>query len=159
MWQRQNPGLAKRIQKHDATFSSKDPDGESTRKAAMERKAKMYEMLERGGDVPDRLREELLVEFEYKHRREHSRERDRKGYDSSESDSDDGNVSRKVFRGRRRDRESRRRSRSRSGSSDWDKNESIASARDPKDFTVCNYFIDPFLPHIHVRNPCTLADN
>lgn len=136
VWQRQNPGLAKRIEKHDATFSSKDPDGESTRKATMERKAKMYEMLERGGDVPDRLREELLVEFEYKQHREHSRERDKKSYDSSGSDSDDGKMRREVFRGRRRDWGDRRRSRSRSGSSDWDKNESIAPARDPKDFTV-----------------------
>ncbi|KAG0221081.1 hypothetical protein BGX31_010203 [Mortierella sp. GBA43] len=136
VWQRQNPGLARRTQKHDATFSSEYPDADSARKAAMERKAKMYEMLERGGDVPDRLREELLVEFEYKDR-DHSRERDRRGYGSSESDSDD-RLRRDVFRGRRRDRGSGRRSRSRS--SDY---ESAALARDPKDFTN-----DPWVEHV-----------
>ncbi|KAG0366646.1 hypothetical protein BGZ54_005069 [Gamsiella multidivaricata] len=81
VWQRQNPGLAKRVQKQDAMSPTEaDPEGESARRVAMERKAKMYELLKRGEDVPDRLREELLVEFEYKNR-------DRL---SDESDSDDG---------------------------------------------------------------------
>ncbi|KAF9925498.1 hypothetical protein BGZ67_008574 [Mortierella alpina] len=83
IWQRKNPGLAKRARKHDGLSPNEDPDGESARKAAMERKSKMYEMLKRGEDVPDRLREELLVEFEYKNR----------GHGSSDDDdsgSDDG---------------------------------------------------------------------
>ncbi|KAF9365032.1 hypothetical protein BGX34_011704 [Mortierella sp. NVP85] len=143
VWQRQNPGLAKRIKKHDTTFSSEDPDGEGARKSAMERKAKMYEMLQRGGDVPDQLRDELLVEFEYKRSRtrSRSRERGRKGYGSSESDNDDRR--REGFRGRKRDWGNARRSRSRSRSGDWDRDESIAPARDPKDFTS-----DPWVEHV-----------
>lgn len=85
----------------------------------MARKSKMYEMLKRGEDVPDRLREELLVEFEYKNR----------GHGSSDDDSgsDDGR------RYRSRDR---RRSRSRSRESDWDRDESVALSRDPRDYKV-----------------------
>ncbi|KAG0006429.1 hypothetical protein BGZ65_008188, partial [Modicella reniformis] len=146
VWQRQNPGLTKRTQKHDATFSIEDPEGESIRKAAMERKAKVYEMLQRGEDVPDRLREELLVEFEFKNR-DQSRERGRKDHGSSDSDGDEGRRSMEVFRGRRRGWESGRRSRSRSSSrsrsGDWGKDESIALARDPRDFTS-----DPWVQHV-----------
>ncbi|KAF9287853.1 hypothetical protein BGZ68_001202 [Mortierella alpina] len=117
IWQRKNPGLAKRASKHDGPSPNEDPDGESARKAAMARKSKMYEMLKRGEDVPDRLREELLVEFEYKNR----------GHGSSDDDSgsDDGR------RYRSRDR---RRSRSRSRESDWDRDESVALSRDPRDY-------------------------
>ncbi|KAF9100148.1 hypothetical protein BGX27_000482 [Mortierella sp. AM989] len=60
VWQRQNPGLSARAKKHDISLTSEDPEGEAARRAAMERKAKMYEMLKRGEDVPDRLRDELL---------------------------------------------------------------------------------------------------
>ncbi|KAG0207066.1 hypothetical protein BGX28_001609 [Mortierella sp. GBA30] len=116
VWQRQNAGLTKRAGKHDTSYSSEDPEGESARRAAMERKAKIYQMLKRGEDVPDRLREELLVEFEYKNRKYGSED---------DSDSDD----RRMCRSR-----DRRRSRSRSRESDWDRDESVALARDPKDF-------------------------
>ncbi|KAI7817993.1 hypothetical protein BC939DRAFT_464360 [Gamsiella multidivaricata] len=142
VWQRQNPGLAKRVQKQDAMSPTEaDPEGESARRVAMERKAKMYELLKRGEDVPDRLREELLVEFEYKNR-------DRL---SDESDSDDGGYRgrsrsrsrEREFRGRKRqDWESGRR-RSRSRSSDWDRDESLVVARNPKDLTK-----DPWVEHI-----------
>ncbi|CAO3571566.1 unnamed protein product [Mortierella alpina] len=126
VWQRTNPGLAKRASKHDGHSTQKDPDGEGARRAAMERKSKMYEMLKRGEDVPDRLREELLVEFEYKNR----------GHRSSDDDSggDDGR------RYRSRDR---RRSRSRSRESDWDRDESVALSRDPRD-----YQNDPWVEHV-----------
>ncbi len=79
----------------------------------------MYEMLERGEDVPDRLREELLVEFEYKNR----------GHGSSDDDS--GSDYGHRFKSR-----DRRRSRSRSRESDWDRDESVALSRDPRDYKV-----------------------
>ncbi|KAG9325255.1 hypothetical protein KVV02_000003 [Mortierella alpina] len=127
IWQRKNPGLAKRASKHDGPSPNEDPDGESARKAAMERKSKMYEMLKRGEDVPDRLREELLVEFEYKNR----------GHGSSDDDDSGSNDGRRY---RSRDR---RRSRSRSKESDWDRDESVALSRDPRD-----YKNDPWVEHV-----------
>lgn len=107
----------------------------------MERKAKMYEMLKRGGgkDIPDNLREELLVEFD-------DPRRGRGGhYDSGSEDEyeDSGYRRRERFssRGRRRSRSrswSRSRSRSRSRSDgDWDRDESMRVARDPRDYKVC----------------------
>ncbi|KAF9122114.1 hypothetical protein BGW39_010011 [Mortierella sp. 14UC] len=68
VWQRQNTGLAGRSSRHDSssTSLSEDPEGQVARKAALERKAKMYEMLKRSGgeDIPEHLKEELLVEFD-----------------------------------------------------------------------------------------------
>ncbi|KAF9956384.1 hypothetical protein BGZ70_009916 [Mortierella alpina] len=126
VWQRTNPGLAKRVSKHDGPSTQADPDGEGARRAAMERKSKMYEMLKRGEDVPDRLREELLVEFEYKNR--------------GQGSSDDDSGGEDARRYRRRDR---RRSRSRSRESDWDRDESVALSRDPRD-----YQNDPWVEHV-----------
>ncbi|KAI1299822.1 hypothetical protein EDD11_006375 [Mortierella claussenii] len=148
LWQRQNPGLLKRAKKHDVSMRSEDAEGETARRAAMERKAKMYEMLKRGEEVPDRLREELLVEFEYK-------DRGRRSSMSDSDDSDDGpkynrrgnsrsrSRSREGFQGRRRT-DWKRHSRSRSRSQeDWDRDESALVARDPKDFTR-----DPWVEHV-----------
>ncbi|KAF9172510.1 hypothetical protein BGX20_005470 [Mortierella sp. AD010] len=144
VWQRQNPGIAARAKRNDMTLTSEDPEGDTARKVAMERKAKMYEMLKRGEDVPDRLRDELLVEFEYKNRG--------RRHDTDESDSDDMEAGKKSrrrsrsnegFRGRRRDWSDDSRSRSRSRSSEWDRDESAALARDPKDFTS-----DPWVEHV-----------
>ncbi|KAG0277785.1 hypothetical protein BGZ95_005334 [Linnemannia exigua] len=68
VWQRQNTGLAGRSNRHDSLSSSlpEDPEGQTARKTALERKAKMYEMLKRSGgeDIPEKLKEELLVEFD-----------------------------------------------------------------------------------------------
>ncbi|KAF9945747.1 hypothetical protein BGZ72_001056, partial [Mortierella alpina] len=130
IWQRKNPGLAKRASKHDGPSPNEDSDGESARKAAMERKSKMYEMLKRGEDVPDRLREELLVEFEYKDREHGSSDEDRRR--------DDGRRYRSMDR-----RRSHSRSRSRSRDSDWDRDESVALSRDPRD-----YKNDPWVEHV-----------
>ncbi|KAG0304750.1 hypothetical protein BGZ97_001357 [Linnemannia gamsii] len=69
VWQRQNTGLLGRRKRHDTSSTSFPEDSEeaqSARRATLERKAKMYEMLKRSGgeDIPDHLREELLVEFD-----------------------------------------------------------------------------------------------
>lgn len=97
----------------------------------------MYEMLRRGGgeDIPDHLREELLVEFDDPRRRGG---RDR--YGSGSEDDDGYRGERFSSRGRRRSRSrswSRSRSRSRSRSDDgWDRDESMRVARDPRDYKV-----------------------
>lgn len=92
----------------------------------MERKAKMYERLKRGEEVPDRIRDELLVEFEYGYegRGRGRRSGQRRGSDSrSDYSEDDGS--------------NQSRSRSRSlDSHDWDRDESKALARDPRDYKV-----------------------
>ncbi|KAF9433254.1 hypothetical protein BGZ76_009697, partial [Entomortierella beljakovae] len=149
VWQRQNPGIAARSKKNDASATDEGVGGETARKIAMERKAKMYEMLKRGEDIPDRLRDEVLVEFEYKGR---GRRRDDSDTNSSDSDDSSGDKrgrrsrsrsrGREKFRGRRRDGDRVRRG-SRSRSSDWDRDESSALARDPKDFTS-----DPWVEHV-----------
>ncbi|KAG9061613.1 hypothetical protein KI688_007193 [Linnemannia hyalina] len=68
VWQRQNTGLSGRSKRHDTSTAFPDQldEAQSARKAALERKAKMYEMLKRDGGegIPDNLREELLVEFD-----------------------------------------------------------------------------------------------
>ncbi|KAF9910963.1 hypothetical protein EC991_005138 [Linnemannia zychae] len=68
IWKRQNAGLAGRSRRNDGTSTSlpDDPEGQAARKAALERKSKMYEMLKRSGgdDMPENLKDELLVEFD-----------------------------------------------------------------------------------------------
>ncbi|KAG0276496.1 hypothetical protein BGZ96_003255 [Linnemannia gamsii] len=147
VWQRQNTGLSGRSKRHDSsssTFPDDSEEAQSARRAAMERKVKMYEMLKRGGgeDIPDNLREELLVEFDDP-RRGHERR-----YDSgSEDEYEDGEYrGRERFssRGHRRNRSrSWSRSRSRSRSDDWDRDESMRVARDPRD-----YKDDPWVEHV-----------
>ncbi|KAF9138832.1 hypothetical protein BGX30_008711 [Mortierella sp. GBA39] len=146
VWQRQNTGLSKRSKRHDTSTAFPDhPDeAQSARKAAMERKAKMYEMLRRDGGegIPDNLREELLVEFDDP-RRGGGRDR----YRSGSEDEDGYRGERFSSRGRRRSRSrswSRSRSRSRSRSDDgWDQDESMRVARDPRD-----YKDDPWVEHV-----------
>ncbi|KAF9208377.1 hypothetical protein BGZ49_008962 [Haplosporangium sp. Z 27] len=148
VWQRQNQGLSARTKKNDISIANEDPEGDAVRKVAMERKAKMYEMLKRGEDVPDHLREELLVEFEYKNRGDRRRDSDQSDWSDSD-DTSGGNKGRRRrsrsrskegFRGRKRDWGNERRSRSRSRSNDWDRDESATLARDPKDFTHMDEF-------------------
>ncbi|KAF9098549.1 hypothetical protein BGX29_007524 [Mortierella sp. GBA35] len=133
VWQRQNTGLAGRSKRHDDTSSLPDDpeEGQAARKAALERKAKMYEMLKRGDDedIPDRLRDELLVEFDDPRRRRHD----------SESDSNESDEGAGRFRSSRQ----RRRSRSRDDGDDWDRDESRRVARDPRD-----YKDDPWVEHV-----------
>ncbi|KAG0308007.1 hypothetical protein BGZ98_009227 [Dissophora globulifera] len=139
LWQRQNAGVGKRSQKHDAESQE---DGDAARRAAMERKARLYEMLERGEDLPDQLRDEVLVEFEYKNRGRGSGRRD---YDSdSDNDQRGSNLRKESFQERRQDYEAgRSRRRDRSTSSDLDRDESAALARHPKDFKG-----DPWVEHV-----------
>ena len=99
----------------------------------------MYEILRRGGgeDIPDHLREELLVEFDDP-RRGGGRDR----YGSGSEDEDGYRRERFSSRGRRRSRSkswsrSRSRSKSRSRSEEgWDRDESMRVARDPRDYKV-----------------------
>ncbi|KAG0056220.1 hypothetical protein BGZ83_005952 [Gryganskiella cystojenkinii] len=131
VWQRHNPGLVNRIKKNDVSHKSEDPEGEAARQKALERKAKMYERLKRGEEVPDRIREELLVEFEYGYKGR-GRRRGRRDSSGTDSQSDYSDQSRS---------QSRSRSRSRDGQ-DWDRDESRALARDPRD-----YKDDPWVEH------------
>ncbi|KAF9182641.1 hypothetical protein BGZ51_004527 [Haplosporangium sp. Z 767] len=156
VWQRQNPGLSKRAGKYDVSISSEDPEGENARKAAMERKAKIYEMLKRGEDVPDKLRDELLVEFEYKdqeralyHESDESEDEGRSRYrDRSRSTSprrDSRGKQRLAWDDQRRRRSwsrSRSRSKSRSRESDWDR-DSKAQTRGSREFKN-----DPWIEHV-----------
>ncbi|KAF9903989.1 hypothetical protein BX616_001444 [Lobosporangium transversale] len=151
VWQRQNTGLSKRAMKDDIGGSGgyNDSEAEATRKAAMERKAKVYEMLERGEDVPDQLREELLVEFEHRDRRRDYSDSDISSDDTRERSGRRRSRSRGRERGREGEFRGRRRAswgrggRSRSRSSDWDRDESAALARDPKEFMA-----DPWVEHV-----------
>ncbi|KAF9924087.1 hypothetical protein FBU30_005900 [Linnemannia zychae] len=142
VWQRQNAGLAQRSSRHDYSTRQSTDDDQSERKAALERKAKMYDMLKRGGgeDLPDRLREEMLVEFDDPRRR---RKYDSGGdsYESSEEDDDGGRG--RIFRSRGERRRSRSWSRSRSRSRERDEDESRRISRDPRD-----YKDDPWVEHV-----------
>ncbi|KAF8930235.1 hypothetical protein BGZ47_000685 [Haplosporangium gracile] len=144
VWQRQNTGLSNRSKRHDSSqsFPNDPEEAQSARKAALERKAKMYEMLKRSGgeDIPDHLREALLVEFD-----DPRRGGGRGRYDNGSEDEDGYRTERFSSRRRRRSRSrSKNRSRSRTRSDeDWDRDESMRVARDPRD-----YKDDPWVEHV-----------
>ncbi|KAF9420902.1 hypothetical protein BGZ94_008991 [Podila epigama] len=62
VWQRQNTGVAQRASKADrfSASSETDPEREAARRAAMQRKMDLYERIQRGEELPDHLREEIL---------------------------------------------------------------------------------------------------
>ncbi|KAF9579723.1 hypothetical protein BGW38_003907, partial [Lunasporangiospora selenospora] len=136
VWQRQNTGISNRSKRFDQ--EDHDPDGEAVRKAAMKRKAAMYERLQQGEELPDEIRKELLIEFEFKEGfgRRRGRGRSASVSASERSSDDDDDWSRSRGQQRNRDRDSTRPRDRR----DWEKYREDSRERIPKD--------DPWVEHV-----------
>ncbi|RUS14246.1 hypothetical protein BC938DRAFT_477451 [Jimgerdemannia flammicorona] len=66
VWQRQNKGVGQRADKDRVALEAVETPTLEASRAALERKARIYDKLRKGGSVSEKVAEELMVDFERK---------------------------------------------------------------------------------------------